>query len=51
MDPEGRVNLESLKIDQEYFLASGQQQRPIDLNELVDTSFAEAAVRQLGPCR
>jgi NitT/TauT family transport system substrate-binding protein len=51
LDPDGRINLASLAADQEYWLASGQQQSRIDLNALVDYSFADAAVQALGPYR
>src|SRR5581483_2816478 len=46
--PNGRVNLQALEQDQEYYLRTGKQQQPIDLSQVVDTSFAEWAVQQLG---
>jgi NitT/TauT family transport system substrate-binding protein len=51
LDPNGHINLSSLADDQAYWLASGAQQAPIDLNALVDYSFADAAVQALGPYR
>jgi len=51
LDPDGRVNLASLADDQELWLATGVQQARIDLNDVVDMSFADAAARTLGPYR
>jgi NitT/TauT family transport system substrate-binding protein len=51
MPPDGHENLDSLKVDQDFFVASGQQQSPADLTQLIDTSFTEAALRDLGPYR
>jgi NitT/TauT family transport system substrate-binding protein len=51
LDPDGRINMTSLAADQDYWLASGAQQQRIDLNALVDYSFADAAVQVLGPYR
>ncbi len=51
INPDGRMNVDSLAADQEYWLASGAQQARIDLNALVDYSFADAAVQTLGPYR
>ncbi len=51
LDPDGRINVTSLAADQDYWLASGAQQTRIDLNALVDYSFADAAVQVLGPYR
>ena len=50
-DPDGRVNTASLKDDQDYYLAAGLQERPVDFDRIVDPSFAEAAVQMLGPYR
>ena len=49
--PDGRINLASLAEHQEVWLAAGLQQAPVDLGDVVDLSFAEAAVRTLGPYR
>jgi NitT/TauT family transport system substrate-binding protein len=48
LDPDGRVSLGSLEKDQQYFVTSGQQPGRINLGEVVDMSYAEAAVRVLG---
>lgn len=51
LDPNGKVSLEALQQDQEYYLRSGKQQQAIDYKQVVDSSFAEWAVQQLGPYR
>jgi NitT/TauT family transport system substrate-binding protein len=49
LDPNGKVNVDSLKADQDYYIATKLQERPADIDKMVDMSFAEAAVRRLGP--
>lgn len=49
--PDGRVNVQSLEMDQEYYIRVGKQQQPVDYRQAVDMSFADWAVQQLGPYR
>jgi NitT/TauT family transport system substrate-binding protein len=49
LHPDGRINVASLAQHQEYWLATGVQQTRIDLDALIDYSFADAAVQVLGP--
>jgi NitT/TauT family transport system substrate-binding protein len=49
IDPNGALNLESLDADQEWWVGAGYQQRKVNLDEVVDTSFLRAAVERLGP--
>jgi hypothetical protein len=51
IDPDGKVNVEAVETDQQYFLAKGTQEKPVDLNRAVDLTFAEEANRILGPYR
>lgn len=51
INPAGRVNLDSLRDIQNWFVAKGSQQKFIELSKAVDLSFCEEAVRQLGPYR
>lgn len=51
LHPDGKVNVESLGAAQEYFVAKRSQLKVADLAKLVDLSFAEEAVKQLGPYR
>ena len=48
IDPNGEINLQSMVEDQDYYLAKGRQQQPIDVAHSVDGSFAEAAGSRLG---
>jgi NitT/TauT family transport system substrate-binding protein len=49
IDPTGKVNLDSIREIQAWFVAKGSQQKLIELSKAVDQSFADEAVRQLGP--
>jgi NitT/TauT family transport system substrate-binding protein len=49
--PNGRINVEMLETDQQYFLAKGTQEKAIDLQTAINLSFADEAVRILGPYR
>src|SRR5256712_4088257 len=48
VDPDGKVNVQSLEASQQYFVQKGSQSKAIDLTKVVDTSFAAEAVKQLG---
>lgn len=48
IDPNGNVNAKSLDDAQQYFVAKGSQPKPIDMSKVVDLSFAQEAVKQLG---
>lgn len=49
IDPDGRVDVASLKNNQEWFARQGFVQTPVDVDRIVDTSFAQDTVRRLGP--
>ncbi len=49
LDPTGHMSVASIREDQEFWLASGLQQTRIDIDQVVDHSFADAAVQVLGP--
>jgi NitT/TauT family transport system substrate-binding protein len=48
-DPDGKLNLASLETDFAFFAAQGLIQGKVDVASAIDTSIAEAAVRDLGP--
>ncbi len=48
IDPNGAVNVKSLDAAQQYFVAKGSQTKALDMSKVVDASFAEDAVKQLG---
>ena len=49
LDPDGKLNVQSIRDDLRYYERSGLVKDPIDLSKLIDTSFQEFAVLQLGP--
>ncbi len=49
LDPDARPNLEALRRDIAFFRKSGTLTGDPDLGKLVDLSFVEAAVKDLGP--
>jgi len=51
LNPDGEVNVESLREDYEFWLANGYQEERVTLTDLVDSSFVRYAVQQLGPYR
>lgn len=51
LHPDGRLNVASIAEDQELWLAAGLQQARVNLDEVVDHRFADAAVATLGPYR
>lgn len=51
LDPDGRIARESLQLDVDYFRQQGYYTGPITLDDLIDPSFAEYAVQQLGAYR
>jgi NitT/TauT family transport system substrate-binding protein len=48
-NPDGRVNLQSLQKDLDYFRAEKLVDGPVALDQVVDGSFVDAAVQDLGP--
>ena len=52
INPDGRVNLEGMRIDLAFYREIGQvQDANIKPEDIVDMSFVDAAVRDLGPYR
>ena len=49
MNPDGRVNMTSLADDLAFYSEQGLVKGKVDMGNLVDHSFADAAVKQLGP--
>jgi NitT/TauT family transport system substrate-binding protein len=49
LDPDGKLDVQSMQNDLNYYMDSGQVQSQVDLSKLIDTSFQEAAVKALGP--
>jgi NitT/TauT family transport system substrate-binding protein len=49
IDPNGRINLQSVQDDLDWFLREGFVRTPVELSRYVDMSFADTAAAQLGP--
>jgi NitT/TauT family transport system substrate-binding protein len=50
VDPDGRLNLDSVRKDLTFFKANGDvADKSIEVEKLLDTSFVDAAVKELGP--
>lgn len=48
-NPDGKLNVASLQTDLDYFKSDNLIEGSVSLDQVVDTSFAEAAVKKLGP--
>jgi NitT/TauT family transport system substrate-binding protein len=51
LDPDGRITRQSLQIELDYFKERGYYTGSLTLDQVLDTSFVEYAVQQLGPYR
>jgi NitT/TauT family transport system substrate-binding protein len=51
VDPDGKLRMQSLEDQQNFFLAAGIQTTRMDFTKIVDTRFAEQAAAKLGPYR
>ena len=47
-DPDGRLNIDSLKRDLDYFRAAKLIEGPVTVDKALDLSFLDAAVKELG---
>lgn len=48
-DPDGKLDMESLQADIDIFQEMKFLERPVDLRKVVDTTFLDWAIQQLGP--
>jgi NitT/TauT family transport system substrate-binding protein len=48
-NPDGRLNVASLKTDLAFFKEEGQVKGAVTVEQAVDTRFADAALKELGP--
>lgn len=51
INPNGKVNLDSLRKDQQFYAEFKYLERSVDLDKVVDHSFVEKALGTLGPYR
>jgi ABC-type nitrate/sulfonate/bicarbonate transport system substrate-binding protein len=47
-DPNGRLEVQSLEADQDWFMQLGLQQKRADLSKIIDYQYVDAAVARLG---
>ncbi len=50
-DPDGRIDVESVQYDLQWYRERGIIDRELSVAELVDPQYAEYAVSLLGPSR
>ena len=48
-NPDGFVNMPTLATDLDFFKATGDIEGKVTIEQVVDNSFAEAVVKELGP--
>ena len=51
MNPDGHVNKESLAYDLAFYREQGLVKGAVDLDQVVDGSFVDATLRELGSYR
>jgi len=49
LDPNGKLDLASMQEDIDYYQQAGYLKGTVDLSKLIDTSFQQYALQQLGP--
>jgi NitT/TauT family transport system substrate-binding protein len=49
IDPDGKLGIASIKEDLDIFTKEKLIEGKVDIDKVIDTSFAEAVVRELGP--
>ena len=50
-NPDGRLNVDSMKKDLAFFKETGDVTGKVEVGQVVDESFAAAALKELGPYR
>jgi NitT/TauT family transport system substrate-binding protein len=51
MNPDGKVNVDSLAADLAFYKQQGLVEADVKIEQIVDHSFVEVALQQLGPYR
>ena len=50
-DPDGKLNIDSLKKDLAFFKEQGDVTGKVTVEQVVDESITQAAVKELGPAK
>jgi NitT/TauT family transport system substrate-binding protein len=48
LDGNGKIYTDRLDADQDFYVKEGLQKQKVDIKEVIDTSFLEAAIKELG---
>jgi hypothetical protein len=48
VNPNGYLFAETIQLDQEFWVASGAMPQPVDLAQVIDNSFIDAALQVVG---
>jgi NitT/TauT family transport system substrate-binding protein len=48
LDPNGKLNVQGMEDDMQWFLAEGRMKAPVDIKKIVNTSYVDEALRKLG---
>jgi NitT/TauT family transport system substrate-binding protein len=48
-NPDGHINVADVRAQQDWYVSQGQVQQPIDIDRVVDNSYADYALSVLGP--
>jgi NitT/TauT family transport system substrate-binding protein len=51
LDPDGRLDVESLRLSSAYWRQTGAQTVDLSVDQLIDTQYVEYAAQVLGPYR
>ncbi|HEX7249533.1 MAG TPA: ABC transporter substrate-binding protein [Burkholderiales bacterium] len=51
LDPNGKLNAAGMEEDVKWWAANGRMKEPVEVSRLIDTSYTDYAVKQLGPYR
>jgi len=49
LDPDQRATVQAMEVFQKFYQDQNLVRKPVDVKKLIDTSYAEAAVKALGP--
>ncbi len=49
IDVDGKFNMKSVEMDLEFYKAQGMVKGAVDLEKVIDRSFVDAALKELGP--
>ena len=48
-NPNGTINLASMKTDYDFYTSDGLIDHPVDVNTVVDNAFVDDALKHIGP--